>query len=106
MNYELRTGGAHQCYKGCFVTDFILSLLAGLRVFVRSRADLALEIVALRQQVAVLKRKRPRPSLRTHDGLFWIALRRRGPAGTHVLVIVKPDTVVGWHRTAFRWYWR
>jgi hypothetical protein len=74
---------AHIRYsKGCFVIDFILSLPAGLRVFVRSRADLALEIVALRQQVAVLKRKRPRPPLTTHNRLFWIALRRRGPAGS------------------------
>ena len=86
--------------------DLILSLLAGLRVFVRSRGDLALEIVALRQQVAVLKRKCPRPPLATHDRLFWIALRRLWPGWKHVLVIVNPDTVVGWHRTAFRWYWR
>jgi hypothetical protein len=59
------------CYNGCFVIDFILALLAALRALVRSRADLALEILALRQQVAVLKRKVPRPPLKTHDRLFW-----------------------------------
>jgi hypothetical protein len=88
------------------VNDFILSLLAGLCVFVRSRAELALEIVALRQQVAILKRKHPRPQLNPLDRLFWIALRRLWPGWKQVLVIVKADTVVGWHRAGFRWYWR
>ena len=64
--------------------EFILSILAAIRVFLRSRGDTALELLALRQQVAVLKRKRPRPCL----------------------VIVKPETVVGWHRAGFRLYWR
>ena len=86
--------------------DFTLSLLAALRALLRSRADLALEILAVRQQVAVLKRKRSRPLLKAHDRPFWIALRRLWPGWKQVLVIVKPDTVVGWHRTAFRWYWR
>ena len=95
-----------RCYNGCFVNDFILSLLAGLCVFVRSRAELALEIVALRQRVAILNQKHPRPQLNSLDRLFWIALRRLWPGWKQVLVIVKPDTVVGWHRTGFRWYWR
>jgi len=74
--------------------------------FSRSRADLALEILALRQQVAVLKRKRPRPPLRWSDRLFWIMLRRLWSGWKDVLLIVKPDTVVAWHRAGFRWYWR
>src|SRR5437867_9843466 len=49
----------------------MLTLLAAVRVFFRSRSDTALEILALRQQVAVLKRKRPRPSLNSFDRLFW-----------------------------------
>jgi hypothetical protein len=43
--------------------DFLLAVLAAVRVFVRSRAEASLEVLALRQQVAVLKRKRPRPTL-------------------------------------------
>ncbi len=86
--------------------DFTLSILGAMRALVRSRADLALEILALRQQVVVLKRKRPRPPLKVQDRLFWIALRHFWLGWKQVLVIVKPDTVVGWHRTAFRWYWR
>jgi hypothetical protein len=65
--------------------------------FFRSRADLALEIPALQQQVAVLKRKRPRPPLRGSDRLLWIMLRRLWSGWKDVLPIVKPDTVVTWH---------
>src|SRR5215472_1970334 len=53
-----------------FVLEFILSILSALRVFFRSRCDTALEVLALRQQVAVLKRKRPRPTLNSLDRLF------------------------------------
>ena len=49
--------------------EFILSVLAIIRVFLRSRCRTALEILALRQQVAVLKRKRPRPPLNAIDRL-------------------------------------
>jgi hypothetical protein len=76
-------------------------------VFFRSRRDTALEVLALRQQVAVLKRKRPRPKLNRLDRLFWSALRQCWSRWTEVLlVIVKPDTVIGWHRAGFRLYWR
>ena len=54
----------------------ILAFLYALRVFFRSRSDTALEVLALRQQVAVLKRKRPRPILNRLDRLFWTGLRR------------------------------
>ena len=86
--------------------EFIVSFLAGLRVFFRSRRDTALEVLALRQQVAVLKRKRPRPRLNSLDRLFWTALRQCWSCWTEVLVIVKPDTVIGWHRAGFRLFWR
>ena len=86
--------------------SFLLALLAAARVFVRSRGDNALEVLALRQQVAVLKRKRPRPCLGRLDRLFWIALRQLWSRWADVLVIVKPETVVGWHRAGFRLYWR
>src|SRR5438067_1655986 len=82
--------------------DFVLAVLAGLRAFFRSRADLALEILALRRQVAVFKRKRPRPSLNSSDRLFWALLRRVWSGWKSVLIVVKPDTVVGWHRAGFR----
>ena len=86
--------------------EIILSFLIAIRVFFRSRSDTALEILALRQQGAVLKRKRPRPELNSVGRLFWTALRQCWSRWTEVLVLVKPDTVIGWHRAGFRLYWR
>ena len=86
--------------------QIILSFLVAIRVFFRSRSDTALEVLTLRQQVAVLKRKRPRPKLNCWDRLFWTALRQYWSRWMDVLVLVKPETVVGWHRAGFRLYWR
>ncbi len=86
--------------------QFILALLAAVRVFFRSRNETALEILALRQQIVVLKRKRPRPRLNQFDRLFWIILRCVWSRWTEVLVAVKPETVVGWHRAGFRLFWK
>jgi hypothetical protein len=85
---------------------FPVHVVAAVRVFFMGRAHLALEILALRQQVAVLKRKRPRPKLNLMDRLFWTALRRVWSGWAEALLIVKPETVAGWHRTGFRLYWR
>src|SRR5215471_20506854 len=83
-----------------------LALIAAARVFFQSRADIAIDVLALRQQVAVLKRKRSRPQLRLPDRLFWTILRSTWPRWKDALFIVKPETVVGWHRAGFRLYWR
>ena len=88
------------------MVQFPFAILLALRVFFRTRGDAALEILALRQQVAVLKRKRPRPPLYPGDRLFWTTLRRLWPRWADVLLIVKPETVVGWHRAGFSLYWR
>jgi hypothetical protein len=86
--------------------EFLFAVLAGLRVFFHSRADTALEVLALRQQVAVLKRQRPRPPLTRVDRLFWSTLRHVWPRWSDALIIVKPETVIRWHRAGFRLYWR
>jgi hypothetical protein len=85
---------------------FILDLVTAVRISFTSRTVLALEILALRQQVAILKRKRPRPKLSRMDRLFWTALRNVWSRWAEVLLIVKPETVVSWHRAGFRLYWR
>jgi putative transposase len=85
---------------------FLIDFFAFLSAFLRSRSSLGLEIHALRQQLGVLKRKQPRPRLRIQDRVFWILLRRLWPAWRNVLVIVKPGTVVAWHRAGFRLFWR
>ncbi len=85
---------------------FLPSFLACLVAFFRSRYNLSLEILALRQQLGILRRKHPRPGLRIHDRVFWLLLRRLWPAWRSALVLVKPETVVAWHRTGFRVFWR
>ena len=77
-----------------------------LRAFFLPRHRLALESVALRQQLAVFKRKQPRPRLNRLDRLFWIALRHWYSGWADALILVKPETVVSWHRADFRLFWR
>jgi putative transposase len=86
--------------------QYFLEFFSLLSSFFRSRHNLGLEILALRQQLGVLTRKHPRPRLEMKDRLFWILLHRLWPAWTGALVIVKPETVVGWHRAGFRLFWR
>jgi putative transposase len=71
-----------------------------------SRKSLLIENIALRQQLAVFKRKHSRPRLSAMDKLFWVALRRFWSSWKTALIVVTPDTVVRWHRTGFQLYWR
>jgi putative transposase len=68
---------------------------------------LALENVALRQQLADFRQIRPRPALVNADRAFWVLLRaiRSEWSGAQVIVIVTPETVVRWHRRGFWLYW-
>ncbi len=69
----------------------------------RSRRELLLENIALRQQLATMV-QRNRPRIRFADRVFWIVLRLLWARWAEALVIVKPETVVGWHRAGFRLY--
>jgi hypothetical protein len=71
-----------------------------------ARHKLVLENLALRQQLAVFKRRHPRPRLDSFDKLFWIAARQVWSDWKQPLIIVLPDTVVRWHRAGFKLYWR
>ena len=83
---------------------FIVSLL--VRRF-HSRAVLELENLALRHQLHVLRRQRPgRPRLFAIDRLLWVWRYRVWPRCPEVMVLVKPATVIQWHRQGFRRYWR
>lgn len=75
-----------------------------LRSTVRPRCDVALENLALRQQLVVLTRSPRRPRLTPADRLFWSWpwLSRIWSPWRSALVLVQPDTVVRWHRTAWR----
>jgi len=72
-----------------------------VRLF-RRRGSLVLENLVLRQQLAVLKQRHPRPHLRVIDKLFWVAIRRFWPNWKLSLIIVTPETVLRWHRAGFR----
>ena len=75
----------------------------------RTRTALQVEIIALRHQINVLRRsKRGRVRLSRADRLFWTWLRRLWPGWRSALVIVKPETVIRWHRAGFRllWTWK
>jgi transposase InsO family protein len=71
----------------------------------RSRRDLLLENLALRQQLVAMKRRYPRPRVSTPDKLFWVILQRLWPDWMHSLILVQPETVVRWHRAGFKLYW-
>jgi len=69
------------------------------------RADLVAENLALRQQLIVLHRKTTRPRLKTKDRVFWLWLARSWSGWRDSLIVVKPATVVRWHRQGFKYYW-
>ena len=84
----------------------VVSVRVTARSLVRSRATLHLEILALRHQLQVLERShRPRVCLTTADRLLWVWVSRLWTDWRVGLVLVKPDTVVGWHRRGFRLFW-
>jgi transposase InsO family protein len=66
---------------------------------------LLLEILALRQQLAVLNAKRLAPKLRSSDKAFWLVLRQLWPLWKRALVLVQPETVVRWHTSLFAFHW-
>ena len=80
----------------------ILSILFGFE----KTTDLALENLALRQQVASMKRSTKRPRLRDRDRLFWILLSRFWRNWKEQLIVVKPETVIRWHRMGFKLFWK
>jgi hypothetical protein len=86
----------------------ILSAVVSIFVFrFRSRAALELKLVALQHQLAILRRQRPgRLQLTSLDRLLWVLLYRICPKVIDAMVLVKPATVVDWHRKGFRFYWR
>ena len=79
--------------------------IAALRSGFRSRRQLVLENLALRQQLATVLQKR-RPLIRPADRAFWVVLRRLWSGWADAVVIVKPETVIGWHRAGFSLYWK
>ena len=83
----------------------VLHILRLFPFLIGGHRQLALENLALRQQLTVYKRLAPHPKLRPVDRLFWVALARVWAGWRQALIIVSPDTVLRWQRRRFREYW-
>jgi hypothetical protein len=86
----------------------VLALLGALRAALRSRTDLTLENLALRQQLVLLRRRSKRPQFRRLDRVFWMWLSSHWDGWREGPQLVRPETVIRWHRQGFRafWTWR
>jgi hypothetical protein len=90
------------------MASMLTLILTGLLFALRTRRALALENLALRHQLAVLQRAVPRPRLRRSDRLLWVLLSRLWNGWADALLLVKPETVIRWHRAGFArcWTWK
>jgi putative transposase len=86
----------------------LIVLLTAFRDLFRRRSYLEAELLALRHQVLVLQRQlgQRRVQLRPADRVYWVVLSRLWPRWREALFVVKPETVIAWHRRGVRWYWR
>jgi putative transposase len=89
--------------------SILISLISTFLASFRTRLALQTEILALRHQIIVLRRSvSSRPKLRAWDRFLWIWLLRLWPQWRSALIIVKPETVIAWHRKGSRllWTWK
>lgn len=84
----------------------VTAAVGATRDTVRSRADLIAENALLRQQLIVIRRKIKRPALRDGDRILMVLLARWNSAWRDALHLVKPDTLLRWHRDIFKLIWR
>src|SRR5467141_3763979 len=85
--------------------SLVLAVLGAARAAFRTRADLALENLALRQQLALLRNHSKRPRFGRFDRTFWVWLSKRWAGWREALHVVRPETVIRWHRQGFRAFW-
>ena len=84
----------------------LTTLFQAFNFVLKDRTQLALENIALRQQLAVYKRTVKRPKIEDRDRIFWMSVMGMLKEWKEALVFVQPKTVVAWHRKGFRYYWR
>jgi len=71
----------------------------------RGRASLQIEVIALRHQLHVLERSVKRPKLTASDRFFWACLAATWRSWRCALIMVQPETFIGWHGKGFGWFW-
>ena len=86
--------------------DILRTVVRSAVSALRLRRDLAVENLALRHQLVVLKRQSKKPRFEDCDRLLWMGMKRFWSGWTGALDLVQPATVVRWHRAGFRHYWR
>ena len=82
-----------------------MAVVTGARDSFRTRAALQIEVLALGHQLNVLRRSVKRPKLTAAARFLWARLSRYWTGWRSALVIVKPETVIAWHRKGFRLFW-
>ena len=93
------------CGAGSLMLAALLVVLRSFALICGGHRAVALENLALRQQLAVFKRTVQRPPLRPRDRLFWVLLAHAWRNWRSALIVVQPDTVVRWHRQWLRRRW-
>jgi len=88
------------------IFQYILKLFFHIFRPSKKQSDLVLENLALRQQLSIYQHTTKRPKIRNRDRLFWICLSKLWKDWRGALIIVKPDTVIHWHKKGFKLYWR
>jgi putative transposase len=91
---------------GPAMVELLRLVLGTMRVACCGRRDLVIENLALRHQLAIALRPRRRPQLKRRDKLFWLLLCRFMTGWRRHLVLVRPETVMRWHRQGWRLFWR
>ncbi|HVC96798.1 MAG TPA: hypothetical protein VND64_24175, partial [Pirellulales bacterium] len=81
-------------------------LREALTRFRKVQTEQAIEILALKQQLAIYQRKHPHLRLKPQDRVFWTALSLLWGGWKSALLVVKPETVVRWHRKGFKLFWK
>src|SRR5450759_4758003 len=89
------------------MTELLIRIFGVLASLLKSRAKLEAENLVLRQQINVLRRRAPkRPHLNNTDRFLFVWLYRWFPSILGAIAIVRPETIIRWHRAGFRVYWR
>src|SRR5256885_3054281 len=105
QNIGRHAGRGSPAKRACVAMSLLLALLGTLRAALKARTDLVLENLALRQQLALLRRRSKRPPVGLLDRVFWMWLSQWWARWREALHVVQPRTVIRWHRRGFPAFW-
>jgi len=72
----------------------------------KKQSDLVLENLALRQQLSIYHHTLKQPKIPTQDQIFWVIFLKIWKEWMNVLIVVKPETVILWHKKGFKLFWK